>query len=149
MTRELDVTLDWQGPYSDVGSIPQQAGIYMILSGKKNTNGQWDPVTYKILDIGQSGRTGKRLADHDRETCWNDNVENDAAILMKYALMPTAEYSEKDRRAVECCLRAHSHPLPCGTECNSEYALEESVTVNNKGKYRPLRRTYICAGAEE
>jgi hypothetical protein len=148
-SQSLTVTLNWQGPFEDQQKIPSQAGIYMIIAGKKGNDGGWDPSSYRIIDIGQSGRTGKRLAVHDREACWASNSEEDETILFKYALMPSGEYSEDDRRTVECCLRAHHRPLPCGMECNSGYTRENAVVITNTGKYKPLEISYSCQGSKK
>ena len=146
--KKVALTLDWKGPYEKEDDVPMEAGIYMVLAGKKDQDGSFDTSTYRILDIGQSGRTGKRLADHDRAGCWNSHSKPGETILFKYALMPTANYTEDDRRAVECCLRAHNGPLPCGTECNTGYARTETVTIANTGKHSPLKADYACGPAE-
>ena len=144
MARNVTATLDWEGPFLDASDVTGKAGIYMAISGKKGANKKWDPDTYKLLDIGQSGDAATRLADHDREECWKRNKSADSTLLFKFAPMPSAQFDETDRRIVECCLRANHSPLPCGKECNEGYNREDSVRITNKGKPLPLRGNYAC-----
>jgi len=145
MTEELNVTLEWNGPYTSADRLPNRAGLYMILAGKQNQKGNWSD--YTVIDIGQSGRTGERLATHDREQCWENNTPDGYTTLFKYALMPSSEYDDDDRRAAECCLRAHHRPLPCGTECNKGYTSDEAVSIANTGRSLPLKSSYVCKPA--
>lgn len=144
MARNITVTLDWEGPFQDPADVTGKAGIYMVISGKMGLNEKWEPATYKLLDIGQSGDAATRLADHDREECWKDRKPKDSTLLFKFAPMSSAQYDETDRRIVECCLRASHRPLPCGTECNEGYNRTDSVKIKNKGRRSPLREDYAC-----
>lgn len=145
MGRSVKVTLDWKGPYEDAADVIGRAGVYMVIAGRKGRNGKWDISTYKLLDIGQSGKGADRLADHDREDCWKRKKPAGSTILFKFAAMPSEDYDKTDRRIVECCLRAGHRPLPCGTECNEGYDRDDSVTITNKGSHAPLREKYSCA----
>jgi len=144
MARDVKVTLEWKGPYEDVADITGRAGIYMIIAGKKGSDGKWDTSTYELLDIGQSGEAVERLASHDRENCWRQNKPEGSTLLFKFAAMPSKDYDETDRRIVECCLRTHHRPLPCGTECNQGYNRNDSVGITNTGRRAPLREKYSC-----
>ena len=143
MARNLSVTLNWDGPWENPDDVPKRAGIYMVIAGSKAPSGKWSPPSYELLDIGQSGATGVRLNTHSRKNCWNDKKSKHKTILFKFAMMPSENYDETDRRIVECCLRAHTKP-PCGTECNEGYNREDSVTIINQGNNTPLKAKYSC-----
>jgi len=143
MSRNIEVTLDWKGPYTSTRSIPDNAGIYMALSGKQDEKGKWPTNLYKLLDIGQAGGIKSRLDEHERRDCWERNKTTGHTIVYKYALMPTKEYDETDRRIVECCLRSNKTP-PCGTECNEGYSRDDAVKINNEGLPKPLANSYTC-----
>ena len=143
MAKKLEVTLKWDGPWKYPVNVPKRAGIYMVIAGSKLSNGNWNTVSYELLDIGQSGDTGVRLDAHDRKNCWNAKKSANKTVLFKFAPMSSATYDENDRRIVECCLRASTKP-PCGTECIKGYNREESVTITNKGKHTPLKKEYSC-----
>lgn len=144
MARILQVTLIWHGVYRRPKSVMGKAGIYMVLAGKENAEGKPNPSTYKMLDLGQSGSTSQRLNYHDREQCWKKNTPRSNILFFKFAPMSSELYDEIDRRIVECCLRAHNRPLPCGSECNDGYRREDSVTIENQGKPLPLKPKYAC-----
>ena len=144
MPRKLEVTLDWDGPWEDPNSVPKRAGIYLVIAGSKNSEGNWDTSSYDLLDIGQSGDAGARLDMHDRKDCWSRKKSSSKTLLFKFAPMQSENYTEIDRRIVECCLRAHTKP-PCGTECNQGYDREDSVVIKNKGRYAPLKEEYSCS----
>lgn len=143
MARKLSVTLDWDGVWENPESVPKRAGIYMVIAGTKAPDGKWRTSSYKLLDIGQSGKTGPRLGTHNRKDCWQSKKSANKTIVYKFAAMPSDKYDETDRRIVECCLRAHTKP-PCGTECNEGYGREDSVIVTNKGMQTPLEQKYSC-----
>jgi hypothetical protein len=142
--RNIRVALDWDGPYSDLTQVTGRAGIYMVIAGRTGGDGKWNPSTYALLDIGQSGETADRLASHDREECWKLKKPAGTTLLFKFAAMPSDQYDETERRIVECCLRAHHRPLPCGTECNEGYTRDDSVVITNTGQYSPLKQQYSC-----
>lgn len=142
MTKKLNVSLDWSYT-TDVEDVPGNAMIYMILCGAKNDEGKIVTSTYKVLDIGQTGSGGTRLPDHDRKDCWEEKKLKDHILVYKYALMPSSEYDEEDRRIVECCLRSHTTPA-CGEECNNGYTRDDTVTIINTGDKSPLNTTYSC-----
>jgi len=144
--RNIRVSLDWDGPYTDPESVPsQRAGIYMVIAGRQDEDGNLLTRLYRPLDIGQSGESGVRLRGHDREPCWNQNKPSGYILVYKFAAMPSADYDETDRRIVECCLRASHRPLPCGVECNQEYNRDDSVVITNTGSYSPLNESYFCS----
>ena len=143
MAKTIEVTLDWKGPFTTTESIPDNAGLYMVLSGKKNAEGTWPTNLYKLLDIGQTGGIKTRLDDHERADCWSSKKTKDHSIVYKYALMPSNTYDRSDRLRVECCLRSKKRP-PCGEECNNGYSREDTVQITNQGKPAPLANTYTC-----
>ena len=69
MSRNIEETLEWKGPYTSTRSISDNAGIYMALSGKTDEKGKWSTNLYKLLDIGQAGRIKSRLDEHERRDC--------------------------------------------------------------------------------
>jgi len=142
LAGQLRVPLRWKGVYRNPGVIGISAGIYMVLAGSEVANGKWIPSSYRLLDIGQSDGVGGRRVYHDRESCWNHSKPAGTTLLFKMAPMPTSQYDETDRRIVECCLRAHNRPLPCGYECNQGYNRDESVDISNTGSYKPLLARY-------
>ena len=144
MSREVKVTLKWEGPYEDAEKVTGRAGIYMIIAGRKTSDDKWNKDTYKLMDIGKAGDLADRLASHDREECWKRNKPTGSTVLFKFAAMPSNNYDETDRRIVECCLRASHRPLPCGTECNQGYNRDDSVNITNTGQRAPLREKYAC-----
>jgi len=144
MARIISATLVWDGPYEQATGVIGKAGIYMVIAGWKGSDGNYNPSTYILLDIGQSGEAADRLASHDREDCWERNKPTGSTLLFKFAAMPSSQFDETDRRIVECCLRFHNRPLPCGTECNQAYDRPDSVSIANKGQLKPLSESYTC-----
>ena len=45
-------------PYEDPKVIPKRAGIYIVISISKLSNGNFSVPTYEILNIGQSESLG-------------------------------------------------------------------------------------------
>lgn len=84
MPRNLNVVLDWDGPWQNADSAPKRAGIYLVVAGSETSDGKWSIPSYKLLDIGQSGETGVRLDTHDRRECWNNEKSTDKIILFKF-----------------------------------------------------------------
>ena len=143
MAKTIELTLDWKGPYTTTDLIPDNAGLYVILSGKQNEKGTWPTNLYKLLDIGQAGGIKTRLDDHDRADCWALKKTKDHTIVYKYALMPTKTFDQSDRLSVECCLRSKKTP-PCGEECNKGYSRDDTVKITNEGNPAPLAKSYTC-----
>ncbi len=115
MAKNIEVTLEWKGPYTSTDSIPNNAGLYMVLSGKKNENGSWPINLYKLLDIGESGEIKTRLDGHNRADCWSLEKTKGHTIVYKCALMPSKTYDQSDRRArksLKCCARSYSLCTP-------------------------------------
>lgn len=143
MAKTIELTLEWEGPYTTTDLIPDNAGIYMILSGKPNKGGDYPPNLYKLLDIGQAGGIKTRLDDHNRTDCWESKKPKDHTIVFKYALMPTKTFDRSDRLSVECCIRSKTDP-PCGEECNKGYSRDDTVKITNEGLPLPLAKSYAC-----
>lgn len=100
--------VDFEGPYSiDTTEIPaNRAAVYVIiceLSGR-----------YPVMDVGESGEVGVRIADHDRRPCWRKNCTGDLSVYLRY--MPSsAGYTAEDRRELERKIRKE-HLVPCGKQ---------------------------------
>jgi len=99
--------IDFEGP-NDVDStvIPRdRAAVYVIICRK--TNG--DNV---VMDVGESGEVGVRIALHTRRSCWERNCSGTLYVYLHY--MPTSEgYDAASRRALEAKIRREYAP-PCG-----------------------------------
>lgn len=81
------------------------AAIYVVICVGKN--GNWE-----VLDVGQSGRLGSRVGNHDRRVCWMRNCQTGSIWVCVYR-MPSDRYSEEDRLESEATLRQMYRP-PCG-----------------------------------
>jgi hypothetical protein len=89
-----------EADFSDV------AAVYVVLCVA--SDGSWT-----VLDVGQSGRVGSRIDEHERRNCWQKNCPSGNIWVCVYR-MPTDRYSESDRLAVENEIRRRYNP-PCGT----------------------------------
>lgn len=81
------------------------AAVYVILCVA--ATGSWT-----VLDLGQTGRLGSRIDEHEREECWHRNCPSGNIWVCVYR-MPSDRYSEADRVRVETELREKYNP-PCG-----------------------------------
>lgn len=88
-----------QADFADV------AAIYVTLCVAKDGSST-------VLDVGQSGELGSRIASHDRRACWERNCPNQNIWVCAYS-MPTQHYSKQQRADLESTLRARFQP-PCG-----------------------------------
>jgi len=138
MARKIVATLRWEGPFDDRSVIAGRAGIYIVIAAQKDAGGNWDPSTYKLLDIGQSTLGSIKLASEEREASWEPHKLQGASLIFKFASMPTIKFDLIDRQIVESCLRKCHRPIPCGTDLDSSYLRRNSVVVKNEGKSSPL-----------
>lgn len=141
--RNVRVTLDWERPYTRPDAVPPIAGIYMVIAAQMSPRRRWDPSTYMLIDIGQSGDGGPRLGGHERRPCWERHISQGSTLMFKFAPMPSRLYDETDRQIVECCLRAHAKPA-CGTECDKGYNRDDTVVITNTSWKAPLDKMYRC-----
>jgi len=88
----------FEDPYVIGKELIDRAAVYVILDSNNN-----------IVDVGQSGETGTRLANHERKPCWDRYGGKWFAVRW----MPSDRYSEEDRREVEGKIRESEDP-PCG-----------------------------------
>jgi hypothetical protein len=99
--------VDFEGPYSVDSTVilRDRAAVYVIICRK--TNG--DNV---VMDVGESGEVGVRIALHPRRSCWERNCSGTLHVYLRY--MPTSEgYDAASRRALEAKIRREYTP-PCG-----------------------------------
>ena len=97
----------FEGPYDiKTTEIPaNRAAIYAILTRDPSGN-------LTMLDVGESGETGIRLANHDRSLEWliHGKGKNEVYLLF----MPSsAGYTAQHRRDIEKQIRNTYNP-PCG-----------------------------------
>jgi len=88
----------FEGPYQIGKKLIDRAAIYMILTSNNS-----------VVDVGQSGEAGTRLANHDRSTCWTRN--GGTQFVVKW--MPTSTYRKEDREQLEKSIRDRYNPT-CG-----------------------------------
>lgn len=68
---------EFKGPFTDVTGIPRDvSGVYVVLC-------LVDGEPHCSLDVGASSQVGERLREHDRETCWQENVHGEIAYCYK------------------------------------------------------------------
>lgn len=144
MQRYFRLNLDWTGPFRDIRELTARVGIYMVLAGKRGADGKWDATTYRLLEVGESGGTADSVASEERADCWAKHCPGGYQLLFKFAAMRITRHDEAARQTVECCLRAHHRPLPCGIRGNLGYDREDSVVILNSGSFPPLRPMYSC-----
>jgi len=100
---------DFGGPYGiDTTEIPaNRAAVYLIIcrlsSGKRS-----------IMDVGESGEVGVRIADHERRPCWRRNCTGDLSVYLRY-MASSDGYTSADRREFEKKIR-NSYPVSCGKQ---------------------------------
>ena len=67
---------------------------------------------YHVIDVGESGEAGVRLANHDRRPCWIKECNGSLSVYLRY--MPASEgFDSASRRALESNIRRDYNP-PCG-----------------------------------
>ena len=97
----------FEGPFSiDTTVIPgNRAAVYVITRTDK------DGKIY-VVDVGESGQIGVRLANHDRRPDWQRHGNGSLAAYARY--MPESEgCTAASRRQFEHAIRQKYNP-PCG-----------------------------------
>lgn len=84
----------FDGPYQSVDKLDYRSGVYAILDSNR-----------VVIDIGESSSVKTRVANHDRQPCWEKNRVNLVAVLY----VPSA----KQRLDIEQELRLEFNPV-CG-----------------------------------
>lgn len=82
----------------DSKRIPNKRGVYIARDSAGN-----------VLDVGQSKKVGKRIARHERKTCWIDHAIGDVFV----EVLRTPYKQAPGRRKVEKALRTILNPK-CG-----------------------------------
>lgn len=77
--------------------IPNRSGVYIVH----------DEVG--VLDVGESGRVGKRIKRHERRVCWARSAVGEVRVSVVW----TPYKKRAGRRAIECELRDELDP-ECG-----------------------------------
>lgn len=89
----------FEGPYQIGKKLIDRAAVYVILTSNNS-----------VVDVGQSGEAGTRLANHDRGACWKRN--SGTQFVLKW--MPTSSgYTREDRERLEKSIRDKYNPS-CG-----------------------------------
>jgi len=81
------------------------AAVYVVLC--VGEGGTW-----RVLDAGESGATGKRMDSHERKPDWEKHCLNKNIWVCIYP-MPSNRFTPQDRRNLESSLRQRYRP-PCG-----------------------------------
>lgn len=89
----------FEGPFTNVYSLRNESGVYVIL-GRKDTN------NLNIIDVGESENVYSRVANHERQSCWEEQKQ----ILLLFAAYYT---NKKERIKLEEKIRKLYNP-PCG-----------------------------------
>lgn len=92
---------NFEGPYSNPGSLEDRSGVYAILCEK---NGKW-----YLIDVGESSVVRTRVETHDRKTCWERNCSG----IIKYAAYYIEHGKKPSRLEVEQDIR-DNYNIPCG-----------------------------------
>ncbi len=106
MAGRIICGLEFEGPYSiDTTEIPaNRAAVYVIMC-------KWGDVYY-VMDVGESGEVGVRIAEHERRPCWQENCYGSLSVYLRY--MPSSDgYTSANRRELEGKIREKESP-PCG-----------------------------------
>lgn len=99
--------IEFEGPYNiDTTSIPaNKAAVYVIICQSKDGKN-------RVIDVGESGETGMRLANHERRSCWKEKCDGSLSVYLHY--MPSSQgYDADSRRQLERKIRQQYNP-PCG-----------------------------------
>lgn len=91
-----------------------EAAVYVILCVSEGGSWQVLDVDARVLDVGQTAQLGSRMASHERKPAWQANCPN-KNIWVAVLRMPSALYSDTDRRELEKRLRQQYSP-PCGQQ---------------------------------
>lgn len=144
-------TLKWEGWVREAG-LPNRAGVYCVCAARISRKPDGTEIVYhndaRLAYIGETADMARRVADHERQSCWNRQRLAGQALVFTYALLPTAEVDENWRRSVENCLIVHHLP-PCN-EAGTEYNWTKSVVVQNTGTtFGRLKPQHKCKGTQD
>ena len=96
---------------NELDQVRNEPGIYIILGSEKNLP-DWEDIedmldSSDIVDVGKSEKVQKRIREHDRSECWDDQGFNALGVAVIY------EDRSFERTLVEIELRDKFDP-PCG-----------------------------------
>jgi len=97
---------EFMGPYSIDTTVisADKAAVYVIICSRSGKN--------EIVDVGESGEVGVRIANHERRPCWERNCNGSLYVYLRY--MPSSQgYTTDNRRALERKIRSE-YRVPCG-----------------------------------
>lgn len=92
---------NFEGPYSNTGSLRDKSGVYAILC---ELNGKLD-----LIDVGEASEVKTRVETHDRKDCWEKNCNR----VIKYAAYYIEHGKKPSRVEVEQDIR-DNYNIPCG-----------------------------------
>lgn len=98
----------FEGPFDiETTNIPSdRATVYVIIC--KTPDG-----TNRVMDVGESGEVGVRIASHDRRPCWERSCNGSLRLKVYLRYMSSPDYTPEERRALEQKIRDQYRP-PCG-----------------------------------
>jgi hypothetical protein len=139
---ENEVSIYWKGVWKISSSkvpyeITDQGGIYMILTGKRDTIFRTWKIMDQVVYIGFAENLRKGLRDCDKWSIWEEHNQHD--LLVKVAVTDAGVSKE----AIQYCLVQKTRPL-CNTFNENEDAIQSTdiLTLLNKGKKWPLGDSY-------
>jgi hypothetical protein len=91
----------FEGPFPTTASLHDRSGVYAILDHRSDG--------YHLLDCGESAAVKTRVANHDRQPCWNRNSKG----VLKVAVCYTPNLQQTGRMQVEQAIRQQFDPT-CG-----------------------------------
>jgi len=92
---------NFEGPYSNTGSLEDRSGVYVILCEK---NGE-----LYLIDVGESSEVKRRVDTHDRKECWEKNCSG----TLEYAVYYIEHGKKSSRVEIEQDIR-DNYDIPCG-----------------------------------
>jgi hypothetical protein len=100
---------EMDGPLGVVDDVrPHHGGIYIIVGEPLSAFG----TEIHIVDVGQSGQIGTRLADHPRSPCWQEFARKNPCRL-RAIILYTPGWDKMKRENLEGALRLALGPV-CG-----------------------------------
>jgi len=133
----IEASLYWKGVWDITTQkvsyeITDQAGIYMILTGKKETILRRWRLLDQIIYIGHSKNIRKGLRDSTLWSQWEENNRN--SLVVKVAPM----YDDHDPEMLVKCL-IHNFPSICNPPIAEDEVLTGDILeVKNKTQKFPL-----------
>jgi len=146
MGKQLSIILQWRGPFENLNKIFTCPCVYLVLTAKKSKRGKWNPLSYEIIDLGQTGGNPKEKESYDfseRKKIWIKTKQKNGYVVFKFANMPENQYKEDDRKIIECFLREKHGPLKCGPNYAADFNKGNVIKILNSRKYKPLYDKYL------